>query len=124
MDTTAYRVQQTSPILALREKKASACESSNTFTSRLLKLTSRAGIQAGGVFVDVECEKYLTKLLSVAGLDEEDLKDYLDSGLRDFESRAKQEFDSADGVHYIDFNDRQFTKEMIGVRKGRMALKG
>ncbi|KAH7330579.1 hypothetical protein B0J17DRAFT_580271 [Rhizoctonia solani] len=105
VDTTAYRVEKTSPMLELREKKASAC------------------IQAGGVFVDLEWEKYLTKMLSVAKLDEEDLRDYLDSGLRDFEALAKQEFDSTDRLYYIDFNDRQFTKEMIGIKKGRMALK-
>ncbi|CAE6466461.1 unnamed protein product [Rhizoctonia solani] len=106
VDTTAYRVEKTSPMLELREKKASAC------------------IQAGGVFVDLEWEKYLTRLLNVAGLDEEDLRDYLDNGLRNFEEIAKQEFDSADRIHYVDFNDRQFSKEMIGIKKGRMALKG
>ncbi|KAF8761577.1 ATP binding [Rhizoctonia solani] len=60
VDTTAYVVESTSPMLELRERKASAC------------------IQAGGVFVDIECEKYLTKLLSVAHLDEEDIREYLE----------------------------------------------
>ncbi|CUA75815.1 ER membrane protein complex subunit 1 [Rhizoctonia solani] len=106
VDTTAYNVVRTSPMLELREQKASAC------------------IQAGGVFVDLEWERYLNKLLSIAGLEEEDVKDYLDSGLRDFESRAKQEFESPDSTYYIDFNDRQFSKEMIGIKKGRMTLKG
>ncbi|KAJ1310673.1 hypothetical protein OPQ81_009200 [Rhizoctonia solani] len=106
VDTTAYRVEKTSPLLQLRERKASAC------------------IQAGGVFVDLECERYLTKMLSVAGLEEEDLKYYLAHGLQNFEAGAKQEFDSADGTHYIDFNDRQFSKEIIGIKRGRMVLKG
>ncbi|KAG8690508.1 hypothetical protein FRC11_011049, partial [Ceratobasidium sp. 423] len=106
VDTTAYHVEKTSPMLELREKKASAC------------------IQAGGVFVDLEFEKYLTKILSVAGFDETDLKYYLDNGIRDFEAGAKQEFGSADGVHYINFNDPKFSKEMIGIKRGRMPLKG
>ncbi|CAE6336881.1 unnamed protein product [Rhizoctonia solani] len=106
VDTTAYFVEKTLPMLELREKKASAC------------------IQAGGVFVDIECEKYLTKLLSVANLNEEDLQEYLANGLRDFEAGAKQEFGSADGTHYINFNDPRFSKETIGIKRGRMALKG
>ncbi|EUC65714.1 heat shock 70 kDa protein 12A [Rhizoctonia solani AG-3 Rhs1AP] len=106
VDTTAYRVEKTLPMLELREQKASAC------------------IQAGGVFVDLEWERYLNRLLSIAGLSGEDLKDYLNNGIRDFEARAKQEFESADVTHQVDFDDRQFTKEMIGIKKGRMALKG
>ncbi|KAF8707544.1 ATP binding, partial [Rhizoctonia solani] len=106
VDTTAYVVESTSPMLELRERKASAC------------------IQAGGVFVDIECEKYLTKLLSVAHLDEEDIREYLGNGLRDFEAGAKQEFGSADGAHYINFNDSRFSKETIGIKRGRMSLKG
>jgi hypothetical protein len=87
-------------------------------------VTLHAGIQAGGVFVDIECEKYLAKLLSVANLNEEDLQEYLANGLRDFEAGAKQEFGSADGTHYINFNDPRFSKETIGIKRGRMALKG
>ncbi|CAE6523685.1 unnamed protein product [Rhizoctonia solani] len=106
VDTTAYHVEKTSPMLELREKKASAC------------------IQAGGVFVDLEWERYLNKMLSIAGLEGEDLKEYLGNGLRDFEARAKQEFELSDGTYYVDFNDRQFSKDKIGIKKGRMALKG
>ncbi|ELU37938.1 hypothetical protein AG1IA_08033 [Rhizoctonia solani AG-1 IA] len=113
----------TSPMLELRERKASACKLRISVTG-MLKIIRHIGIQAGGVFVDIECEKYLTKLLSVAHLDEEDIREYLGNGLRDFEAGAKQEFGSADGAHYINFNDSRFSKETIGIKRGRMSLKG
>ncbi|KAG8747460.1 hypothetical protein FRC12_014070, partial [Ceratobasidium sp. 428] len=74
VDTTAYRVKNTSPVLELEEVKASAC------------------IQAGGVFVDMEFERHLRSILSGVDLDEDERDDYIQNGVKDFEASAKQSF--------------------------------
>ncbi|KAG9088927.1 hypothetical protein FRC06_001776 [Ceratobasidium sp. 370] len=76
VDTTAYSVKNISPMLELEEKKASAC------------------VQAGAVFVDLECEKHLAGILNRIGLEDEERNDYLRSGVKDFESFAKKAFGS------------------------------
>ncbi|KAG9080112.1 hypothetical protein FRC06_007071, partial [Ceratobasidium sp. 370] len=76
VDTTAYSVKSTWPMFELEEKKASAC------------------IQAGGVFVDLECEKHLASILNRIELEDEERNDYLRSGVKDFESSAKKAFGS------------------------------
>lgn len=86
--------------------------------------TGYAGIQAGGVLVDLECRWYLTKLLRSAGLDEEDVKEYADAGVKDFELTTKKEFQSPEATHYINFRDTRFTESSIGIRRGKMALDG
>ncbi|KAF8603201.1 hypothetical protein BDV93DRAFT_493856 [Ceratobasidium sp. AG-I] len=106
VDSTAYHVQQTTPTLELKERKASAC------------------VQAGGVLVDLECRWYLTKLLRSAGLDEEDVKEYVDAGVKDFELTTKKEFNSPETTHYINFRDTKLTEPGLGIRRGRMALDG
>ncbi|KAG8793238.1 hypothetical protein FRC12_003455 [Ceratobasidium sp. 428] len=76
VDTTAYRVTKTLPVLELEEVKASAC------------------IQAGGVFVDLECEKHLKGILDTIELDEEERGDYIQNGVNDFETFTKRSFGS------------------------------
>ncbi|KAG8793239.1 hypothetical protein FRC12_003456 [Ceratobasidium sp. 428] len=78
IDTTAYRVKSTSPVLKLEEVKASAC------------------VQAGGVFVDLKCENHLRSVLSKIELDEEERNDYVQNGIKDFETSTKRLFGSKD----------------------------
>ncbi|KAG8775594.1 hypothetical protein FRC12_001400 [Ceratobasidium sp. 428] len=74
VDTTAYRVKNTSPVLELEEIKDSAC------------------VQTGGVFVDLECENHLEGILSKIELDKEERNDYVQEGVKDFEAFTKQSF--------------------------------
>ncbi|QRV77751.1 heat shock protein 70 kDa 12A [Ceratobasidium sp. AG-Ba] len=74
VDTTAYCVKTAAPMLELEEKKASAC------------------VQAGAVFVDLECENHLSGILNRLGLPEDERIDYLRHGVKDFENSAKKEF--------------------------------
>ncbi|KAG8717790.1 hypothetical protein FRC09_013662 [Ceratobasidium sp. 395] len=74
IDTTAYRVKNTSPVLELEEVKASAC------------------VQAGGVFVDLECEKHLKGILDKIELGQEERNDYIQNGVNDFETFTKRSF--------------------------------
>lgn len=87
-------------------------------------LAFRIGIQAGGVLVDLECERYLTKLLTNAGLDPDDVKEYTGAGVQDFESTSKAEFDLPDSTYYISFRDSKLAIPKLGIRRGRMALDG
>ncbi|KAG8739178.1 hypothetical protein FRC10_006069 [Ceratobasidium sp. 414] len=107
VDTTAYCVKSVSPMLEL-EEKALAC------------------VQAGAVFVDLECEKHLAGVLNRIGLDDDERNDYLRSGIKDFESSAKRAFGSAgpDGElleHRIDMGCRLQRPE-FKIRHGAITL--
>ncbi|KAG8703977.1 hypothetical protein FRC08_002527 [Ceratobasidium sp. 394] len=109
VDTTAYCVKSVSPMLELEEKKASAC------------------VQAGAVFVDLECEKHLAGVLNRIGLEDEERNDYLRSGMKDFESSAKKAFGSIgpDGEmapeHRVDMGCRLQRPE-YKIRRGAITL--
>jgi hypothetical protein len=66
----------------------------------------------------------LRTLLTNADLEEEDIEEYLAAGVKDFESTAKQEFNSPETVHYINFRDTQFTDTELSIRRGRMTVQG
>lgn len=106
IDTIAYRVEQTTPLLQLKERKASAC------------------IQAGGVFVDMECQKYLEELLSNTDLEEEDIRTYVSAGVKDFEETAKKEFASPSSTQTIDLRDTRLKRSDLGIKRGRITLSG
>ncbi|KAF8603219.1 hypothetical protein BDV93DRAFT_493895 [Ceratobasidium sp. AG-I] len=106
IDTTSYHVERSSPTLELKEQKASAC------------------LQTGGLQVDLEFKQYLEEHLTAAGLDQGDLNEYVSAGVRDFESTAKKEFDSLDATYYINFRDSKFNASNLGIRRGRMELRG
>ncbi|KAF8603212.1 hypothetical protein BDV93DRAFT_544894 [Ceratobasidium sp. AG-I] len=106
IDITTYHVEETTPVLKLKERKASGC------------------VQAGGVLVDLECKRYLTKLLANVDLDPEDAKEYINAGVQDFEQTTKKEFNSPEATHYISFRDNKLTVAKMGIRRGRMALEG
>jgi len=105
VDTTAYCVKTASPMLELEEKKASAC------------------VQAGAVFVDLECEKYLTGVMNELGLPKEERDDYLRIGVKDFESSAKKAFDSAEKEHRVDLGCR-LVRPDLKIRRGAITLSG
>ncbi|KAG8793236.1 hypothetical protein FRC12_003453 [Ceratobasidium sp. 428] len=109
IDTTAYRVKNTSPVLELEEMKVSAC------------------VQAGGVFVDLECEKHLKGVLDKIELDEEERNDYIQDGVKDFEAFAKQSFglkgphDIFPADHRIDMRCR-LQRPQHNIRRGVITL--
>lgn len=86
--------------------------------------SSALGIQTGGVFVDTECEKYLNTILRKANIGEEDAKEYVAAGVEDFEVVAKREFVSPDAQHHVSFHDNGLKLAELGIRRGRMAIKG
>lgn len=87
-------------------------------------VSSHIGVQAGGLFVDLEVERFLTRLLTEAGVEEEDVKEYVYAGLEDFEAGAKKEFAAPDTTHFINLHDTRFNKPHLGIRRGRMSLSG
>lgn len=106
IDTTTYHIERVTPSLEIKERKASAC------------------IQMGGVFVDLECEKYFKNLLTKARIDEQHIEEYVAAAVEDFESIAKKEFASPDTAHHINLHDNGLKQAELGIRRGRMSLKG
>ncbi|CAE6494346.1 unnamed protein product [Rhizoctonia solani] len=104
VDTTVYTVTAMSPVLKLAEKRDSAC------------------IQAGGLYVDDAVEKYLKEVLVGAGIDGDDIKEYVQEAVRDFEAFPKRLFsDSSDNLK-IKLGDRGLTNPDIHVRRGVMTV--
>lgn len=94
------------------------------FINYLSCSSSFLGVQTGGLQVDLAFERYLRGLLGNAGIDQDDLDAYIEAGVKDFESTAKKELDSLDATHYINFYDSKFNAPKLGIRRGRMELKG
>lgn len=80
------------------------------------------GVPAGGILVDLECRRYLTKLLANANLDPQDVEEYVGAGVQDFEQTTKKEFDSPEVTHYISFCNSRLTLSQLRIRRGRMVL--
>ncbi|KAF8593330.1 kinase-like protein [Ceratobasidium sp. AG-I] len=106
VDIDAYCVKATSPMLELEERKAPAC------------------VQAGAVFVNSECEKYLAQVLSDLKLDEGDQSDFLKRGIMNFEDTAKKEFHEIDSHHQVELAGHRFSRPEAGIRRGRITLEG
>ncbi|KAF8606754.1 hypothetical protein BDV93DRAFT_468345 [Ceratobasidium sp. AG-I] len=106
VDTTAYCVKTASPMLELEEKKASAC------------------VQAGAVFVDLECEKYLGRVLNTLGLPEDDRTDFLKKGIKDFEGTAKKAFQEIETQHRVDLGAGRLSRPEANIKRGTITLDG
>ncbi|KAF8593580.1 hypothetical protein BDV93DRAFT_612189 [Ceratobasidium sp. AG-I] len=106
VDTTAYCVKTMSPILELDEKKASAC------------------IQAGGIFVNLEWEKHLGRVLKTLGLPEEDQTDMLNYGIKDFENVTKKAFHEIDLQYRVDLGFGRLSRPEVGIKRGAITLDG
>ncbi|KAG8744263.1 hypothetical protein FRC11_013538, partial [Ceratobasidium sp. 423] len=106
VDTTLYSVISTSPVLKLKEKRASAC------------------VQAGAIFVDTEVEKYLGRTLTDAGVSPEDVEGYTRTGVKDFEGFAKRAFCDETAEYSVLLSHSRFNNHEIRMRRGRMALSG
>lgn len=59
-----------------------------------------------------------------AGLDEEDVKEYVDAAVKEFELTTKKEFHLPEATHYVNFRDTKLTVSNLGIRRGRMAIDG
>jgi hypothetical protein len=86
-------------------------------------LINSAGVQAGAVFVDLECEKYLTGIMNELGLPKEERDDYLRIGVKDFESNAKKAFESIEKEHRVDLGCR-LVRPDLKIRRGAITLSG
>ncbi|KAF8593579.1 hypothetical protein BDV93DRAFT_225618 [Ceratobasidium sp. AG-I] len=106
VETTAYCVKTASPMLELEEKKAPVC------------------VQAGAVFIDLECEKYLCRVLNTLGLPEQDCNNFLKRGVRDFEGVAKREFYETDSEHRVDLGAGRLSRPELNIKRGVIKLDG
>ncbi|CAE6445846.1 unnamed protein product [Rhizoctonia solani] len=104
-DTTAYYVKQTSPVLELDETKASAC------------------VQAGGVSVDAEFQKYLFSILNQLDLSEDQRNECMRNGSRDFEENVKKAFDGTGAEFRINLGGgRTMNHPHLHISRGKLTL--
>ncbi|CCO29727.1 Heat shock 70 kDa protein 12A [Rhizoctonia solani AG-1 IB] len=104
-DTTAYYVKQTAPALELDETKASAC------------------VQAGGVSVDAEFQKYLFSVLNQLGLSEDQRNECMRIGCRDFEENVKKAFDGTGHEFRINLGGgRTMNHPNLRISRGKLTL--
>ncbi|KDN46071.1 hypothetical protein RSAG8_04578, partial [Rhizoctonia solani AG-8 WAC10335] len=106
VDTTLYSVISTRPVLQLAEQREPAC------------------VQSGAIFVDAAFESFLRKTFDTAGLDTEDVEEYIQTGVRDFENLAKWAFTDETTDQLIRVAPVRFSYPSIGVRRGCMTIPG
>jgi len=106
VDTTLYTVDETIPLIRLKEKCASAC------------------IQAGAIFVNRSVEDFLKQAFVNVGLDEETISEYTIEALESFEADAKRSFRNRFEDKVINVGGRKFTNPELNMRRGFMTLKG
>jgi len=106
VDTILYTVDETAPLIRLKEKGASAC------------------VQAGAIFVNRSFEDYLKSAFTNTGLDEETTSEYTTEALESFEFDAKRTFKHTSEDKIISVGGRRFTNTELNVRRGSMVLKG
>ncbi|CAE7096804.1 unnamed protein product [Rhizoctonia solani] len=104
VDTTVYEVTGNDPILELAEKRDSAC------------------VQAGGLYVDDAVKRYLEEILTRAGMSAEDIKEYIQEGVDDFEGTPKRLFADGSESLKLKLGDRGLTNPDINVRRGVMTI--
>ncbi|KDQ12467.1 hypothetical protein BOTBODRAFT_176407 [Botryobasidium botryosum FD-172 SS1] len=106
VDTTLYTVDETAPLIRLKERRASAC------------------VQAGAIFVNQSVEEYMKSAFERAGLDQETITEYTTEALESFESDAKRTFRHEEEDKIINVGGRRFTSTELNVRRGSMTMKG
>ncbi|CAE6466508.1 unnamed protein product [Rhizoctonia solani] len=106
VDSTIYCVTSAHPVLNLEEKRASAC------------------VQAGAIFVDLEAERYLHRILSGIGLGDDEVKEYTKAGMKNFEAGAKRGFQDEETEQHITVASSRFNNSTIRARRGRLTLSG
>ncbi|CUA74415.1 Heat shock 70 kDa protein 12B [Homo sapiens] [Rhizoctonia solani] len=103
-DSTLYSVASTLPLFKIEEKSVPGC------------------VQAGGIFIDRSARIYMQTLLGKAGLSIDDVKQYCDEGIKDFEAHAKRSLGNGDKEYFINLGNSHFSDSDAHVRRGRMAV--
>ncbi|CAE6537666.1 unnamed protein product [Rhizoctonia solani] len=105
VETTLYSVTLALPTLKL-EKKSSVC------------------IQTGGIFVDLEVEKFLHRTLTSAGLNADDVVEYTKAGVKDFKCNIKRGFRDEMNERFIQVANTRFHNPAIRTHRGCLTLSG
>ncbi|KDQ12455.1 hypothetical protein BOTBODRAFT_134607 [Botryobasidium botryosum FD-172 SS1] len=106
VDTTVYSVDETVPLIRLKEKRASAC------------------VQAGAIFVNKTAEEYFTQAFTDAGLDEETVSEFVAAAMDSFEMETKRRFKDPAETKIISVGGRKFSNTDLNVRRGAMTIQG
>ncbi|KDQ18318.1 hypothetical protein BOTBODRAFT_28735 [Botryobasidium botryosum FD-172 SS1] len=106
VDTTLYSVDETTPLIRLKEKRASAC------------------VQAGAIFVNKTAEEYFAQAFTGAGLDEETVSEFVAAAMDSFEMETKRRFKDPGETKIISVGGRKFSNMDLNVRRGAMTMNG
>src|ERR1700685_2075408 len=79
------------------------------------------GIQAGGIFVDREAERYLRRLLTQARVPKTDINFYVEKGVKEFEVGLKRKFSGEGASHLLAIAER-YHNPSLGVTSGRLRI--
>ena len=74
--------------------------------------------------MDAAFEKYLRSILKKSSLASDDLDDYIDEGINDFETRAKRAFRDPEQTSLVFIGTPHKFSSSIGISGSRYALKG
>jgi hypothetical protein len=119
-----YSVASARPLLKLEEKLASACKPWVLVILSQCSLQSSTGVQAGAIFVNAATRCYLHSTLIGAGLDDDDVEEYRETGVKDFENHAKRTFSDETKEYSIAIARSRYSDPSIRVNRGYMKLPG
>jgi hypothetical protein len=84
---------------------------------------SHLGVQAGGVSVDAEFQKYLFSVLNQLGLSEDQRNECMRIGCRDFEENVKKAFDGTGHEFRINLGGgRTMNHPNLRISRGKLTL--
>ncbi|KDQ12450.1 hypothetical protein BOTBODRAFT_34427 [Botryobasidium botryosum FD-172 SS1] len=106
VDTTLYSVDETEPLIRLKEKRASAC------------------VQAGAIFVNQAAKEHFARAFAGAGLGDEAASEFTSAAMESFEASAKRRFEDPAEDKIISVGGRKFTNAKLSVRRGSMTVAG
>ena len=82
------------------------------------------GIQAGGIFVDQSAAEYFRKKFYDAGLNPDEVSEYLKTATHKFNTEVKLSFEDQSGDHLIALADRHASNPLLGLERGYVTLSG
>ncbi|KDQ12452.1 hypothetical protein BOTBODRAFT_146678 [Botryobasidium botryosum FD-172 SS1] len=105
VDTTLYSIDETVPLIRLKEKRASALST---------------GVQAGAIFVNKIAEEYFTQTFTEAGMDEETVSDFVTAAMGSFEMETKRRFQDPTESKIISVARRKFSNTSLNICRGAL----
>jgi hypothetical protein len=111
-------------MLKLEEVMASRCTCfppSRLFIDNV-RSSMQIGVQAGGIFVNLEALRHLRLKFIEAQIPEDEMEWWLHAAEKEFERTLKIEFPRPIGRHTIMVNRASYNNRAVGIQNGRLLL--